>query len=351
MAEGADSRTEAATPRRLQRAREEGQVALSREAAPVAVLAAASLMLALRAPQAADQLARAMADVLAHSDSLTPDAAARTLAAAAIRTVLPFPLAAVLAASGAVLGQTGLLIRLHALAPSFAKLNPVHNLTRLAGPAALMETGRSLLKLGLIGAAIWQSVSGLEPWLYQSLFWEPGLVPDRIARLLLRVLLAGVAVQGALALLDIVRARWSHARAMRMSRQEIREEMREADGDPQIKARIRRIRLTRARRRMLAAVRKATVVVTNPTHYAVALAYERGTQGAPRVVAKGVDAMAARIREIAEEARVPLVTNPPLARTLWQVELDSEIPAALFRTVAEIIAYVWRLRTPRRTQR
>ena len=129
-----------------------------------------------------------------------------------------------------------------------------------------------------------------------------------------------------------------------MSRQEIRDEQKETEGDPKIKQRIRQIRLQRARRRMLAAVPKATVVITNPTHYAVALAYDRAKNAAPRVVAKGVDSLAARIREVAEAHRVPLVANPPLARALHRVEVDTEIPAEHFQAVAEIIAYVWRLR-------
>ena len=128
-----------------------------------------------------------------------------------------------------------------------------------------------------------------------------------------------------------------------MSRQEIKQELRESEGDPKIKARIRQIRQARARRRMLAAVPKAAVVITNPTHYAVALAYERGSKAAPRVVAKGVDSVAARIREVAQAARVPLVANPPLARALYPIELDQEIPAELYRAVAAVIAYIWRL--------
>ena len=129
-----------------------------------------------------------------------------------------------------------------------------------------------------------------------------------------------------------------------MSREELRQESRDSEGDPRIKGKLKQLRLQRARRRMLATVAKATVVVTNPTHYAVALAYERGTASAPRVVAKGVDEIAARIREAAEAARVPLVANPPLARALYLVPLDAEVPAEHFKVVAEIIAYVWRLR-------
>ena len=129
-----------------------------------------------------------------------------------------------------------------------------------------------------------------------------------------------------------------------MSKEDIRQDAKDADGNPQIKQRLRQIRMARARKRMLAAVPTATVVVTNPTHYAIALAYDRTKAAAPRVVAKGMDEVAARIREVAAESRVPIVANPPLARALYTVELDGEIPAEHFRVVAEIIAYVWRLR-------
>ena len=131
---------------------------------------------------------------------------------------------------------------------------------------------------------------------------------------------------------------------MRCWREDQRQETKETEGDPHVKGRMRRLGLARARRRMMAAVPTATVVVTNPTHYAVALRYDRAGGGAPRVVAKGVDEMAARIRTIAESSRVPLVANPPLARALYRVDLDREVPADHFQAVAEVIAYVWRLR-------
>jgi flagellar biosynthetic protein FlhB len=175
------------------------------------------------------------------------------------------------------------------------------------------------------------------------LFQDPTLLPSHLMAPLLRVAMAVLATQLAIAGVDLFWVRLRHARKMRMSRQDILDEHKEADGDPKIKARIRQIRLQRSRKRMLAAVPTATVVVTNPTHYAVALAYDRTKSAAPRVVAKGVDSMAARIREAATAHRVPLVTNPPLARALYRVELDSDIPAEHYQAVAELIAYVWRL--------
>jgi len=163
--------------------------------------------------------------------------------------------------------------------------------------------------------------------------------------------LAMVMAQSVIVAGDFLWVRLKHQRDMRMSLEDVKQERKDMDGDPHIKAKRKRIRYIRARRRMMAAVPKATVVVTNPTHYAVALSYERGKQAAPRVVAKGVDEVAANIRAIAEQNRVPLVANPALARALYLVELDAEIPAEHFQAAAEIIAYVWRLKTSIRAGR
>jgi flagellar biosynthesis protein FlhB len=158
-------------------------------------------------------------------------------------------------------------------------------------------------------------------------------------------MLGALVLVALLALLDYGYQRLSFMRQMRMSKQELKEEHKQAEGDPAVKARLRQIRMERARRRMMAAVPTASVVVTNPTHYAVALKYEMGSKGAPRLVAKGADLIAKRIREIAEENDVPLVENPPLARALYaSVELDHEIPPEHYRAVAEIISYVFRIK-------
>jgi flagellar biosynthetic protein FlhB len=207
----------------------------------------------------------------------------------------------------------------------------------------LAEAGKSLLKLAAIGFAVWQVLARDVPALTRLPFQDPRLLLSQAGPPVFHVLLVVLAAQAVIAGIDVFLVRLRHARRLRMSRQDVRDELRESDGDPKIKARIRQIRLQRARKRMMAAVPKATVVVTNPTHYAVALTYDRAKNAAPRVVAKGVDSMAARIREVAEASRVPLVANPPLARALYQVELDRDIPAEHYQAVAEIIAYVWRL--------
>jgi flagellar biosynthetic protein FlhB len=172
-------------------------------------------------------------------------------------------------------------------------------------------------------------------------------VPQNLGRVLTHVLYATLLVQGVIAGGDLLWVLYHHAKSLRMTKQDIRDEFREQEGNPHVKARIRRIGYARARRRMMTKVPTATVIVTNPTHYAVALAYDRASNAAPRVVAKGTDRVAAKIREIAEAAGVPAISNPPLARALYRLELDTEIPAEHFRAVAEIIAYVWRLKRER----
>jgi flagellar biosynthetic protein FlhB len=191
--------------------------------------------------------------------------------------------------------------------------------------------------------ALWQVLEADLPALMQAPRWAPQILLARTLAPVLHMLFVVLAVQAAIAGFDLFWVRLRHAQQLRMSKEDVREELREMEGDPRIKARIKQIRTQRARRRMLAAVPKATVVITNPTHYAVALAYDRARNAAPRVVAKGVDSLAARIREVAEAHKVPLVANPPLAHALYRVEVDTEIPAEHYQAVAEIIAYVWRL--------
>jgi flagellar biosynthetic protein FlhB len=260
----------------------------------------------------------------------------------------PFVVIAMVVGSISVLLQTGGVLRLQALRPDFARLNPMTGLARLFGPKSAIEAGKSLLKLLVVGGAGALSLSHSLPLLAASLQRTPGSMAGVIASQVVHVILAMLGAHGVLTVLDVVRSRFSFAASLRMTRQELRDESKDNDGNPLMKSRLRRIRLQRSRRRMMAAVPKATVIVTNPTHYAVALVYERGQGGSPRVVAKGVDEMAARIREIAAESRVPLVANPPLARALYACKLDSEIPAEHFKVVAEIIAYVWRLKGIRR---
>jgi flagellar biosynthetic protein FlhB len=272
--------------------------------------------------------------------------AALWMAAAAVAAgAAPVVLAALAAGAAAVLLQSGFLVRLNAAAPDFARLDPRRGLKRIFSVTALLESAKSVVKITVVTWAGWQAVgSTAMPRLRQAMGWDAATLADRAAHQMIGLVLAMLAAQAVIATLDLLYVRLSHLRGLRMSRQDLLDEHKEMEGDPTTKRRIRQIRVQRARRRMLKAVPLATVVVTNPTHYAIALAYDRAKGGAPRVVAKGVDTMAARIRELAQDNRVPLVANPPLAQALYRVELDAQIPAEHYQAVAGIIAYVWRLR-------
>lgn len=340
----AEDRTQAPSERRLAKAREDGQAPLSREVTVLATLAAAALVLSLGAPSIAGDFGLRLRQMLVSSQ---PDvgAALQTAAVTGLVAVGPLLAAVTLAAAGSVLLQTGFLLHGAALMPDLARLDPRRGLRRVFGLNNLVEAAKGLVKLAVLGWATWSVLHTMVPMLLTAAFWTEATLLQHLTRHLTHLVLVVVGCQAGIALLDVAWTRWRFSKRLSMSKEDLKQEHREAEGDPKIKARIKQLRMMRARRRMMAAVAKATVVVTNPTHYAVALVYERGTQSAPRVVAKGVDDVAARIRAAAEKAGVPLVANPPLARALYSVALDAEVPAEHFKVVAEVIAYVWRLRS------
>jgi flagellar biosynthesis protein FlhB len=341
-----EDRTEAATPRRLQRAREAGDVPISRELPAFAGLACVVLVLMVAGSGSAYDMTVRLESFLAraHQWDASDGGAAAFAALAGARLAAPFILAALVGGVTAVLLQSGGTLKASALQPDLGRLNPGAGLRRLVGSDNLVESGKSLAKLAIVGVVVWRVLAGMIGQLAQVPSWDFRVLPDRLLRACLQILLAVLAVQAGIAALDLLWVRLHHARRLRMSREDVRQEHKEMEGDPHVKGRLKQLRLQRGRKRMLAAVPKATVVLTNPTHYAVALAYDRARNAAPRVVAKGVDEMAARIRAVAQENNVPLVANPPLTRALFPVALDSEIPAEHYQAVAEIIAYVWRLR-------
>ncbi len=323
---------------------------MSREFAVFAGLGAATLVLAMAGPGLAHSLTTRLTRMLGAMDS-TPDAALRHAGWALLLAVGPLLAAVLFAGGAAVLLQTGGLLRGKALKPDLSRLSPKRGLTRLFGPDNLVEALKSLLKLSVLGWAAWSALKDALPGATASVWWQTDTLLDRLTRDLIHLCMLVIACQAAIAALDLAWVRFRFASRMRMSAQEIKQEHRDSEGDPHLKAKLRRLRTARARRRMMAAVPTATVVITNPTHYAVALAYDRGAQAAPRVVAKGMDEVAARIRALASQHGVPLVANPPLARALHALELDAEVPAEHFQAVAEIIAYVWRLSGRARAER
>lgn len=345
MAEGeaeGEDRTEAPTPRRLEKAREEGRVALSRELVAFATLAFGTLGLMVALPPLGARMLAAMRGVLDQAHRLEAGRVAQDLALAGLLVVLGVGGLVAIAAIGAVLLQTRGLVSARGLMPDFGRLSPMAGIKRLLGVDAVIEFARNLLKIGIIGTALW-SVAARPERLLRLVEASPGLLLREIASLSFALMGAALAAFGLIAALDLLVVHLRHRHGLRMSRDDLRQEMKDSEGDPHVRMKRRQIRESRARRRMLADVPKAAVVITNPTHYAVALAYERGSDAAPTVVARGVDSLAARIREVAAQNGVPLVANPPLARALYPLEPGTEIPPQHYQAVAEIIAYVLRL--------
>lgn len=339
-------RNEPATQKRIRQAREQGQVALSREAVGLAGLCAATATVAMLAPGQVERTLAAMRGTLARSHELLPTAALQEWGWHFFGMLWPVSLAGVLGAALATLAQTRGTISAAPMKPSLGKLSPMAGMGRLLGKDALLEFGRTCLKLAIVGGALWM-VAGDLPALGAAIERGPASLLGAVGAGALRLLGATLAAFALLAGGDVLLVRARHLARLRMTRQHIKEEMKESEGDPVVKGRLRQLRQSKGRRRMLAAVPEATVVITNPTHYAVALAYQAGQAAAPKIVAKGVDSMAARIREAARAAGVPIVPDPPLARALHRLELDAEIPAEHWDAVARMIAFVLRLRGPR----
>ncbi len=351
MAEDQDQeRTLPATERRLERAREEGQAARSPELVAAAGLLAACTAWWLGGAGWIDgfgDLMRAGLQ-LSRADSLDPNALLRrlgTLSDAALLTVAPLAGLAAVAAIGSSLAVGGWIFSWNALAPKASRMSPLAAFQRIFSMQGLGELTKMLAKAAFLGAAgawaVWHyrdTAAGLAAMdLPQSLATLGRMLLAAFGSLVLAMLL--------IAALDVPFQLWRFHKGLRMTPEEVKREARESEGDPQVKGRIRAQQREMARRRMMAEVPKADVIVTNPTHFAVALAYRDGEMRAPRVVAKGADAIAMKIRELGAAHQVPLLEAPPLARALFKhAEVGDEVPAALYGAVAEVLAWVFQLR-------
>jgi flagellar biosynthetic protein FlhB len=347
MAEDSESRTEAATPARLTRARAEGHAPVSHELAAFANLGAGLLLILTAGPQLSREATQHLSMLLAYAGANDSKAgllgAMRQAAGIAAQVFLPLALAVLVAGAGVVLGQTRLSLRSTALNPDFSRISPITGIGRLLGANHGIDALKSILKIIVLSLALWLALSGQIKFLPNSLRDDLGAVPGSLKLGIIAVAGPLIIVQAFITVLDVAWSRANFARSVRMSREDIKQETKDTDGNPQIKAKRRAMRQARARQNLKKAMSAATVVVTNPTHYAVALAYTRNSAAPPKIIAKGKDEMAARIRELAAESQVPIVPNPPLARALHALELDSELPVEHFKAVADIIAYIWRL--------
>jgi flagellar biosynthesis protein FlhB len=343
MAEDSEDRTEQASAHRLQKAREEGNIPLSRELPILAGLGGGTAVLAMQLATAGQGPVNWFAAML-HRSTLSGDPPWAAAATDILFAVVPCALGGTACVLSVGFLQTGFLLRIGALQPDFSRISPLKGLKRLLGTELLIQAAKATAKLAVFSWALWTALKRLLPDLAAAAHWQVGGLRTRFASEAVSLLLLLISTQVAITAADIFWVRLQHASRLRMSRQELKDEHKEAEGNPHTRARMRQIARSRARRRMMAAIRTAAVVVTNPDHYAVALAYERGSRAAPKLVAKGMDDVAARIREEARTHHIPMVANPPLARALYRVELDTEIPMEHFKAVAEVVAYVWRLR-------
>lgn len=343
-------RTEEPTQRRLQEAREKGQVAQSREVQNWLMILGVALVIFIFAGQALEGTARLLLPFWERPDAIPVDADSlrRTFAGLAFGLIkvglLPLLVLIVAAVAGDLL-QRGFLFTAERLKPDLDRLSPLAGAKRLFSSKAVAELAKNLVKLAVVGAVALMVLWPIGTDAARLIGLDQAALLDVLRRDSIRLLIALLAVMAIVAALDYLYQYFEYIRRLRMSKRELREELKQAEGDPLIKSRIRQIRMERARRRMMAAVPKADVVVTNPTHYAVALKYELGKMAAPILVAKGADAVALKIREVAEANRVPIVENPPLARGLYAaVDLDEEVPPEHYKAVAEVIGYVMRLK-------
>jgi flagellar biosynthetic protein FlhB len=351
MAEdSSEEKTEAPSEKKRQDAREKGTVAKSTEINSVIVLFAGVLTLRIFGQWMYDEMARGTEwYLLACSDTTLGFERFMSLTMYGLQMLgkVSLPVAAAILAAGVIANivQIGFLFTGKPLVPNLEKINPISGFKRLFSMRSIVETIKNIVKLAVIGLVAWLTLkSDFNRMLMLSDVSVGGIWMFTTA-MAFKVVINIALVLIIIAILDLAYQRFDHERRLRMSHQEIKEERKQLDGDPQIKSRIRSLQREMARRRMMDQVPKATVVVTNPTHIAIALRYDPAEQDAPVVLAKGKRIVAERIREIARAGGIPIVENKPLARAMYdKVQPGFPIPVEFFTAVAEIMAYVYRLR-------
>jgi len=354
--DGGGEKTEKATPKKRKKAREEGQVAKSQEVSTAIMLIVGFAGLAFFG----QGMLRGILDLFHFHEQLLPSAEmnfehvhmtrfigwlfGRVLLIAAPMFFVSFVVGIVMN-----LLQVGWAPTAKPLKPKFSKLNPLKGFKKIISLQSLVNFVKSMLKLGAVGIVVYMILRNEIDMIPNLLGMEFVVVVSYIGGLVTRIGISIGVVYIFIALLDMAYTRWKHEKDLKMSKHEVKEEMKQAEGNPLIKGKIRQKMREVSMRRMMQNVPQADVIITNPTHYAVALQYDMigALGGAPKLVAKGVDFMAKRIREKGIENDVPIIENPPLARAIYaDVEIDQEIPEELYVAVAEIMAYVYRLKNP-----
>ncbi len=348
-----EEKTEQATPKRRQEAREKGQVAKSIELNTAFILAASIIFFYFNANYLGNHLKEAFVQFIQQSSNfkLTVETfpfVVKQITYLMFSTLLPFLVVLLFVAFLINVVQVGFMITPKAIELKLEKLNPVNGFKNMFSLRSFGELVKSLLKLLVISYILYLFVKAKMP------YWLT--LVDTSKEIVFIALLKGIFLIGiyilifilAMAILDYLFQRYTFEKSIRMSPREIKDEYKQMEGDPHVKQRIRRLQMELAKRRMMEEVKKADVVITNPTHYAVALSYKENSMKAPKVVAKGLNRIAERIKEIATENDVPIVEKPELARELYKkTKIDDYIPEELYHAVAEILAYVYRIKKER----
>ncbi|WDZ98011.1 flagellar biosynthesis protein FlhB [Herbaspirillum sp. WKF16] len=352
MADDSDmERTEPATSKRLERAREQGDVPRSREMATCVLLLVGGSCVWMFSGPLVTSLNRLMVATMSfeRAAAFDPVVLFNMFSAHFMEIVvatIPLAFLMTLAAIASPLMLGGWLFNVESLAPKFSKLNPISGITNMFSLNSLAELVKAVLKTLLVGTVAWIVIRGQIDAVMGLGVESLKTASSHSAHLMWISFITMVSALILIAILDVPYQIWNYGKKLRMTREEVKQEHKESEGDPHIKGKIRAMQRAMARRRMMSEVPTADVVVTNPTHYAVALKYTEGKMGAPKVVAKGFDDVAAKIREVARENKVPLLEAPPLARALHtHTEIGDEIPEALYTAVAEVLAYIFQLRT------
>ncbi|KJU87057.1 flagellar biosynthesis protein FlhB [Candidatus Magnetobacterium bavaricum] len=337
-----DERSEQATPRRRQRAREKGQTAKSREVTALAGMAGVILVVHFGGNYVFTNMSEMTTRFLTLQYGMDPFTATKIALVNVITLLIPFFIAIMTLALASDVAQVGFFVK--PLELNLSKLNPVSGLQRLFSFNGLIDFLKSLLKFVVGGIIFYQVIK-------HDIYDLPNISRMELLQIasiavdfLKEALLYGFLYLFIVAAVSYVFEKWRFEKSIKMSKEEIKEEFKETEGDPKIKSRIRSIQREQARKRMMAEVPKATVIITNPTHLAVALRYKEREMAAPKLIAKGSGYIAERIREIAKENGIPVVEDKPLARTLFKLEINTFIPPELYKAVAKILAYIFRLK-------
>ncbi len=358
MAEGTDpeSKTEEATPRKLADARKKGDVAKSPDIAAALSLAGAAAVVLMSGGWFANAMAEQLLPFIAAPHTMLGglDAGAGVeIGATALWAVAPFlglvMLATIIGGVGGNVAQSGLVFTAEKLKPDWSKVSPLKGFKRIFGPDGLVQFIKTFLKLLAVGLICWLVLRPHLRELETMAAMPPAMILPLARDLAIALMMSTIIFLGFTAGADFLWQKYRFAERMKMSKEELKEDYKQSEGDPHVKARLKQIRAQRSRQRMMQNVPRATVIVTNPTHYSVALRYEPGEgDAAPICVAKGVDAVALRIREVGREHNVPIVENVPLARALYAaVDIDETIPREHFEAAAKVIGFVLQKRKKR----